>query len=556
VANVPSAKLPFDQAPEPEKPLASLPDAAPSSRFTRILRILRPSHSHTAYTATVLLMISAVLSRVIGLVRVKYIALLFGAGMQADALNAAFVLPDMISYFLVGGAASITFVTILTRYRDSGREAEGERSLSVILTTMALVLGAAILLAEIAAPWFIRAWFSGFDPAKAALCTQLTRILLPAQLCFFSGGVFGAVLLVRKQFYAQAVTPLIYNLGTIVGGVLLARRIGVSSLALGTVAGAVAGPFLINVVGAYRAGTRYRPILDWHDEGLREWVRLSIPLMVGISLVTADNWIISHFASQTGGGVSVMNYAKQLFTAPMAVLAQAAGAASMPFFAKLWAQEKRYDFAVEVADSVSRVAALGLLAASGMIAMAPALVDLVLRGGRYTVLDTAQTAVYFAIFSISLCLWSAQAIYARAFYAAGNTIVPMIAGTAVTVISLPIYAVLYRLHGTMGLAVASDVGITMQTLSLAILLHQRRMVSLASLDYRELGRCFVAGAAAGAAVWAAIYMTARWLPSHNRWIDLIQLIVGSGLWILLAGWLLSWLGSALPRATLNRLKLR
>jgi putative peptidoglycan lipid II flippase len=49
-----------------------------------------------------------------------------------------------------------------------------------------------------------------------------------------------------------------------------------------------------------------------------------------------------------------MNYAKQLFTAPMAVLAQAAGAASMPFFAKLWAQEKKYDFAVEVADSVSR----------------------------------------------------------------------------------------------------------------------------------------------------------------------------------------------------------
>ena len=64
--------------------------------------------------------------------------------MQADALNAAFVLPDMISYFLVGGAASITFVTILTRYRETGREEEGERSLSVILTTMYLVLGGAI----------------------------------------------------------------------------------------------------------------------------------------------------------------------------------------------------------------------------------------------------------------------------------------------------------------------------------------------------------------------------------------------------------------------------
>ena len=37
--------------------------------FTRILRILRPSHQHTAFSATVLLMITVMLSRVIGYVR-------------------------------------------------------------------------------------------------------------------------------------------------------------------------------------------------------------------------------------------------------------------------------------------------------------------------------------------------------------------------------------------------------------------------------------------------------------------------------------------------------
>ena len=147
-----------------------------------------------------------------------------------------------------------------------------------------------------------------------------------------------------------------------------------------------------------------------------------------------------------------------------------------------------------------------------MIALAPALVDLVFRGGRYTSLDAAQTAAYFALFSVSLCLWSAQAIYARAFYAAGNTLVPMLAGTIVTVVSLPIYALLYRWHGTPGLAIASDIGIALQTLSLAVLLHQRRMVSLASLDYRELGRCLTTSIAAGAAVWAATLASAHWSP--------------------------------------------
>ena len=540
-------------------PIESSPPA--QSRWARALRLLRPSHAHTAFTATILLMASTFLSRIIGLVRVQYIVSLFGRGMEADALTAAFVLPDMISYFLVGGAASITFVTILTRYRDTGREAEGERSLSVILTTMYLVLGSAIVLAEIFAPWYIHWWFPGFNAEKAALCVRLTRILLPAQLFFFAGGVFGAVLLVRKQFSVQAVTPLIYGLGTIVGGLLFFRTIGVSSLAIGTVAGAFLGPFLLNWVFARRAGTRYRPILDVHNQGFREWVLLSLPLMVGVSLVTADGWIIAHFASTTSGAVALMSYAKQLFTAPMAVLAQAAGAASMPFFASLWSKQRHYEFAVGVADSVSRVASLGLLAASGMVALAVPIVELLFVGRRFSSDDARECAVYFAVFSISLFLWSAQAIYSRAFYAAGNTFIPMVSGTAVTLVSWPIYAVMYHWQGAMGLAVASDVGIAMQTVTIAVLLHQRRMVSLASLEFAEMGRCLVAGLAGGVVVWTVIWGLGK-LPNHLlqpqgafaiRMTDLAVLVAGSALWVVIAKWVLEKTGSALPKVAMKRL---
>ena len=528
-----------------------------------MLGALRPSHAHTAFTATVVLMASTFLSRIMGLVRVKYIVWLFGRGMRADALNAAFVLPDMISYFLVGGAGSIAFVTILTRYRDSGREEEGKRSLSVILTTMYLVLGTAILIAELIAPWYIHWWFNGFDAEKAALCVRLTRILLPAQLCFFAGGGFGAVLLVRKQFNVQAVAPLIYNLGTIVGGLLLVKRLGVSSLAIGTTAGAFFGPFLLNWIFARRAGAHYKPMLDWHDEGLRAWVRLSLPLIIGVSLVTADNWIIAHFASTTSGAVSLMNYAKQLFTAPMAVLAQAAGAASMPFFASLWAQEKRFEFATQVADSVSRVSCLGVLCASAMVSLGLPLVDLIFVGGRFSAIDARECAAYFAIFSVSMFLWSGQAIYARAFYAAGNTFAPMAAGTVITLISLPMYAVLYRWHGALGLAIASDIGIALQTLTIAFLLHQKHMVSLASLDYAELARCAVAALISGAVVWVIFtwLLGVLWramgrdLAATSRWVDLVILIMGTALWLGIAKWTLEKAGSMLPRVAMKRLKL-
>lgn len=538
---------------------------SPRTRFwwSRGLGLLHPSRAHSVYSATVILMVSTFLSRIIGLARVKYIAWLFGSGMQADALNAAFYLPDMISYFLVGGAASITFVTILTRYHDSGREAEGERSLSVIISTMLLVLGGAILLAEIFTPWLVRPIVHGFDAQKIALCVFLTRILLPAQLCFFAGGVFGAVLLVRKQFSVQAFHPLIYGCGTIIGGLLLVKEIGVSALALGTVAGAFFGPFFLNWFYARRAGTHYRFILDWHDEGLREWVRLSLPLMIGVSLVSVDNWIIAHYASSTSGAVSLMAYAKQLFTAPMAMLAQAAGIASLPFFANLWTQNRHYEFATEVADSVSRVAALSLLGASAMVALGQPAVELVMTGGRLSAANAGECAFYFSIFSLSMFLWSAQAIYARAFYAAGNTLAPMIASTVVVLAVLPLYSLLYDHMGATGLAIASDVGIALQTCTIAVLLHKRRMVSLVSLDYPEMGRCLLAGVAGGSIVWLGIWafrgMLAH-LPGmaptrHLQLVDLAIVLGGSAVWLAAAKWVLEKTGSALPRVAMRRLGL-
>jgi putative peptidoglycan lipid II flippase len=319
------------------------------------------------------------------------------------------------------------------------------------------------------------------------------------------------------------------------------------------------GNFLLNGYFVHRAGLRFRPILDWRDEGLREWVRLSLPLMAGASLVSADPWIISYFASSTDGAITLMNVAKQLFAAPIGILAGAAGAASMPFFASLWSKNRRYEFATGVADSVSRVAALGLLAASAMAALAAPLVEVIYLGGRFSAADCRACAVYFIAFSISLFLWAAQAIYSRAFYAAGNTVLPMVAATAVTLISIPIYAVFYRYEGAMGLAVASDVGIALQTVALAVLLHRRRMVSLASLDYTELGRCLLAAAVSGVGVgvifgWLGGALHKE-IPGHIQWIDLAVLVAGTVLWLAVAKWVLEKSGSALPRVAMKRLGL-
>jgi putative peptidoglycan lipid II flippase len=529
--------------------------AAPESIKTRrnLLGFLRPSHSHTAASATLLLTLSALLSRVIGLIRDQFIAYKFGAGHSTDAYNVSFFLPELINYLLVGGAASITFITILERYRANNDEAEGERALSIILNTMVLVLGTAIILAEIFTPYYIRLYFNPASP-EGILATRITRIVLPGQLFVFAGGVLASVSLVRKQFSYQAASPLIYNICIIAGGVLLGSRYGITSLGIGALVGTYIGLFLVNAYGAYRAGMRYQPILNLRHPGFREWVRLSLPLMLGVTVITLDNQILGYFASHGAGDISRLTYAKRLFTAPMAIIGQAAGAASLPFFAALYGRNQFDAFRSAVNRSVSRLIAFSFLCSAAMIALALPAVDIVFRRGNFRAADATSTASYFAIFAISLALWTAQAIYARAFYAAGETFVPMLAGTIVTVITIPIYWSLHQQFNVIGLAWASDLAIVLHTVTLAVLLHRRKLVPLfgpsGGLDRAEILRA----AAAGIISFTGTYLLLHLIPQRQTYLgDIIALSLGGIVWATLAIATLRLTGSKLLSQILSRI---
>jgi len=510
--------------------------------MTKLLRFFRPSHQHTAFSATLLLISAVMLSRVIGYARDAYIAWAYGAGGSTDAYVAAFTLPDFLNYIVAGGAASITFISIYTRFLAEKREADAQKTFSIIITVMTAVMIAGTIATEIFAPLFVRWFVKGFTPDKIELCVHLTRILLPAQIFFYVGGVVSAVLLSNRLFLFPAFGPLIYNVFIILGGVLGGRHFGIASLAYGALIGSFAGPFLASVIGAARIGTGYKPSFDVMNPAFREWVKLSVPLMLGVSLVTADDWILRHYAASGVGDITRLTFAKRLFAVPIAVLGQATGQASLPFFARLFNEKKLKEFAVTVNDSVYRVSAASLLATGWMMVAALPLIDLVYRRGKFLFADTQTSAIYFFWFSLSLALWSAQGLYARAFYAAGDTLTPMVAVTIITAASLPVYSVMFHAFGVVGLAWASDIGIGVNLLALALLLHQRKLVRLGELRWGELAKAAVVAAVAGGISFEVAKIVPLATADHgSRVADLTQLAlvsitwaaaVAAGLWLL------------------------
>ena len=417
-----------------------------------------------------------------------------------DAYVAGFTIPDWLNYLVAGGTASITFVSIYTRFLAENREEDAQKTFSIIITVMTAVLGRGSsaggdsLLRKSHAIFFpssaLNSWNSA-STSRAFCCPRRSSFMSVAwsrRYCFRGGCFcflpFPRCSITRPSSWAAC---------------CFRHRFGIASLAYGALAGSFLGPFLINAIGAARIGTGYSISFDVRNPAFREWVKLSIPLMLGVSLVTADDWILRYFASGAVGDITRLNYAKRLFAVPIAVLGQATSQASLPFFAKLFGEKRLREFADTVNGSIYRIVATSLLATSFMMAAALPLIDLVYRRGHFQFSDSQETALYFFWFALSLCFWSAQGLYSRAFYAAGNTLVPMVASSLITVASIPIYSALFHKFSTVGLAMASDLGIVANTLALALLLHRRQLVRVNELNWAEIGKAGVTSLVAGLA---------------------------------------------------------
>ena len=476
------------------------------------------------------------LARVIGYLREMYVAWAFGAGPKTDAYVAAFQIPDYLFYLLAGGTTSITFISIYARHASRGEDDKAQAAFNSTVTIMTVIALLGTILTEIFTGQIAGLVFPKFTPQQMDLCVHLTRIILPGQIFFYAGGIVSAVLLSRRMFLYPALSPVFYGSSIILGGLLGAHRFGIAALAYGALVGAFVGPFLINSIGAAKTGLRYNWSFDFANPEFREWVKLSIPLMLGVSLVSADDWILRYFASGGAGEISRLNYAKRLFALPISILGQAAGQASMPFFARLFGEGKRREFAESVNQSVYRVGSAALLVTALMATSALPLVDLAFHRGRFNLHDAQSTAIYFAWFSLSLALWSAQALYARAFYAAGNTMTPMVASTLIVVASLPLYAAMFHRFGFTGLAMASDAGILLHTVVIAWLLSRSGLVPLDGLPWREVAKAFATAVVAG----LACYAVALQLLAGTWRRDLLALaaigatwlaVVTAGLWV-------------------------
>ncbi|MCL2102700.1 MAG: murein biosynthesis integral membrane protein MurJ [Syntrophorhabdaceae bacterium] len=463
--------------------------------------------------AAAIMMASVFLSRILGYARDAVIAYQHGATPATDAYFAAFTIPDFLNYLLAGGSLSITFIPIFSRYIAEGREEEGFRAFSTIATVMGSAMLIFIVLGELFAEKIIVVIAPGFSPEQVAMASHLTRIIMPAQFFFYLGGLLMAIQYARKEFFLPALAPLIYNAGIIIGGLLGGRRHGMAGFAWGVVAGAFLGNFILQLYGARRGGLVFRPLFDLSSPALREFIKLSIPIMIGFSLIVVDEWALRWFGSfLVAGSITWLNNARRLMMVPVGIFGQASGVASYPFLTELMAKGMKKEMWETLSSTLRWVFFVSAAVGAMAFALAPESIFLVYKRGAFQIEDAVATASAFSAFAIGIPFWCSQAIVSRGFFAMKDTWTPTIVGTASMVVALPVYYILHQTHGVFGLALATTTGMLLNAAALYIILMRRTigMESLAHLS--EYGKIALSAVLAAVVGTYALQATGQFIP--------------------------------------------
>lgn len=424
--------------------------------------------------AAVIMMASVFLSRLFGLFRLMTVAYVGGRSGEVDAYQVAFVIPEILNHIVASGFLSITFIPIFSRYVSQNKETQGWHVFSNVLTCFGCLLIIFILLAHVFAPDLVALLARGrADPAFRDSVVKMTRIIMPAQFFFFAGGLFMAVQFSKEKFLIPALAPLIYNAGIIAGGLVLAPRIGMEGFSWGVLAGAFFGNFVLQWWGAHREDMRFRVEFDFKHPDLIQYIKLTLPLMFGLTMFFSMEVFKIFFGSYLpAGSIADLEYSMRTMLLLVAFFGQAVGVASYPFMARLVVEDKLQQLN-ELLNNTLRYLAVVIPFSILLMVLRHEVILILFQRGRFDAAATGHTATVLIYMLVGAFAFAANTIVPRAYYAIQDTLFPAIYGTLAVLLSIPFYLVGLNLMGAGGVALAASLSAILQVVALYALWNRR-----------------------------------------------------------------------------------
>ena len=421
--------------------------------------------------ATVMITAFTLLSYVIGLIRDRIIAVHFGTSEATDTYNASFLIPDILFNMFVAGALAAAFLPIFSDNLQKNKERAHSLGNTMISSSVLLitVLGA---ITFIFVPQLVDKIFSDATVTMQADIIKMTRIILPSAILFAISNTLGNILMSYKHFMSYAISPVLYNLGIILGVVFMEGKLGIYSAAIGVLIGTFLHA-LIRIADTLTTDYKFKFEFKVKEPDFVKILRLMIPKSISLIGWQINLYIFAVVGIKiTEGGLSAFSFARNIQSFAVSIFGVSLATAVFPYLANSIEIEDKKVYTEDIQKTTQRILFFTIPSAAGIIFLSKEIVELILSGGAFDEKSAVLTSTLLLFFGISIPFESLTHLFSRAFYALKNTktptIVHVIAMTTMAIMTITIAPK----YGIKWLSIAFSAGFMIYTFLLILTLKK------------------------------------------------------------------------------------
>ena len=473
-------------------------------------------------------MATVIFSQLLGLIRNRLLVSIFGASSTLGIYNYSLVLPDTIFQLVVASALVSAFIPVFVEYLRDKQNKEANEMASNLLLIGLLVFSILAIILAIFAPFILQIFNLGsnFSPDQITLMSDLMRLTLVGQLLFIVASFFTAILQSHNRFFIPGFSAALYNLGTIVGILVLHSSFGIFSAPLGGILGGIL--FIVfQIPLAMKLGFRFLPnVKNLFDGGVKKIISLMWPRTVqnGIQQIgTVALGIIIAFIADPGRMFLLFDYAKILMFAPVSLVGFSIAQAAFPVLSR--ENTDMEDFKSTFLNSAYQMLYLILPISALLLVLRIPIVRLIYGADLFDWDATVLTGHTLAFFSLSIFAQALIGLFYRAFYALHNTKIPLITSIVGTgsLIILAVFFVIGRQQGIESIALAFTLANILQLLVLFLILDRMTGKFNRKNILFSIGKLFLATVIMAFALYVPIKLLDQLVFDTTRTINLLIL---------------------------------
>tara|TARA_Y100000389_G_scaffold15714_1_gene13922 strand:+ start:5413 stop:6852 length:1440 start_codon:yes stop_codon:yes gene_type:complete len=431
------------------------------------------------------------MSRILGFFREILLAQWTGVSDASDTLDLAFIIPDFLFYLSAGGYLAITLIPILSDLSKNNKDSLNDYFISLLygLSVVFIVISIIFFL-------FRNQIVILLDVSNPALFIKLFIPIVFSQAFFFIGAILMSFQYFNNDFKYAAIAPVIYNSCIILFGWFFSSspESTVYGFAVGGLVGSVIGHFFVQLIGASKNGLVFK-VLKPKGVHILEYIRISLPLIIGQSIAVIDEQLFRYFGSLlTTGSIASFRYARRVALIPVGVIAQAVGVASYPTLSNLFVENKLEDFKLLIRKQLSILTVINTAVLILFLVNSDNIISIIYERGLFTNEDTLRVSSIFMVVSFGLIPWSLNQIVTRSYYVQKNYWFPVWVGTSITFLTILLLTFINNpSEENYAVIIISSLWLNTLVLSIFLTIKNERIVN--SLLITDIIKIFLVGTA-------------------------------------------------------------